>query len=86
MHCRLKCNLKLKGINQNIAPWTGKYDGYADAKAGTMVMGADVTHPGKNSGECPSIAAVVATDDEASGRYLASARLQPGKVEVRLRT
>jgi hypothetical protein len=47
-----------------------------------MIMGADVTHPGKNSGECPSIAAVVATDDDTSGRYLPSARLQTSRDEV----
>jgi hypothetical protein len=49
-----------------------------------MVMGADVTHPGKNSGDCPSIAAVVAAGDESAARYLASARLQLGKQEVRI--
>lgn len=46
-----------------------------------MVVGADVTHPGDEE-ECPSIAAVVATNDEESFQYLGSARLQEGKQEV----
>ena len=46
-----------------------------------MVVGADVTHPQKGSG-CPSMAAIVATNDETSAQYLASGRLQKGKQEV----
>jgi hypothetical protein len=50
-----------------------------------MIVGADVTHP-KEGQElaCPSIAGVVATDKDESSCYLASARLQKGKQEVRL--
>lgn len=52
-------------------------------KARTMVVGADVTHPGDEE-VCPSIAAVVATDDNSQFKYLGSARLQEGKQEVRV--
>ncbi|KAI9813429.1 MAG: hypothetical protein M1827_004104 [Pycnora praestabilis] len=49
----------------------------------TMIMGADVTHPGAHSGEgTPSIAAVVATVDERLDNYLGSMHLQKGKIEV----
>lgn len=48
-----------------------------------MIVGADVTHPGNEEG-CPSIAAVVATDDDRRFQYLGSARIQEGKQEVRI--
>ncbi|ESZ91812.1 hypothetical protein SBOR_7807 [Sclerotinia borealis F-4128] len=69
----LKFNLKLKGINQKVNQKCG-------LKPQTMVVGADVTHPGDEE-ERPSIAAVVATNDEESFQYLGSARLQEGKQE-----
>jgi len=52
---------------------------------GTMVMGADVTHPGKGKYHdegCPSMAGVVGTYDVDHAQYLASARLQTPKSEV----
>ncbi|KAM0125610.1 hypothetical protein ACHAO1_010533 [Botrytis cinerea] len=69
----LKFNLKLGGVNQEVSEGCG-------IKARTMVVGADVTHPGDEEG-CPSIAAVVATDDNSQFKYLGSARLQEGKQE-----
>ncbi|KAF7867569.1 uncharacterized protein EAF02_009760 [Botrytis sinoallii] len=69
----LKFNLKLGGINQEVSNGCG-------TKSRTMVVGADVTHPGNEEG-CPSIAAVVATDDDSRFQYLGSARLQEGKQE-----
>jgi len=47
-----------------------------------MVVGADCTHPASGENGCPSIAGVVATDDDTSFQYLASARLQTCKQEV----
>jgi len=48
-----------------------------------MVVGADVTHPGRTLDElCPSMAGVVATYDDYAIQYLASARLQPKNTEV----
>ncbi|TGO21637.1 hypothetical protein BPAE_0208g00070 [Botrytis paeoniae] len=69
----LKFNLKLGGINQEVSNRCG-------IKARTMIVGADVTHPGDEEG-CPSIAAVVATNDDSRFQYLGSARLQEGKQE-----
>ncbi|KAF5868778.1 putative argonaute-like protein [Botrytis fragariae] len=69
----LKFNLKLGGINQEVSNGCG-------TKSRTMVVGADVTHPGDEEG-CPSIAAIVATDDDSRFQYLGSARLQEGKQE-----
>jgi hypothetical protein len=50
-----------------------------------MVVGADVTHPGKTLDDgCPSMAGVVATYDSRAIQYLASARLQPKNTEVEI--
>ena len=53
-----------------------------------MVVGADITHPGKmldpvDYASTPSMAGIVATYDEHCVHYLASARLQKSKSEVR---
>ncbi|TGO33935.1 hypothetical protein BHYA_0220g00100 [Botrytis hyacinthi] len=69
----LKFNLKLGGINQEVRNGCG-------TMSQTMVFGADVTHPGNEEG-CPSIAVVVATDDDSRFQYLGSARIQEGKKE-----
>ncbi|KAH7314219.1 Piwi domain-containing protein [Rhexocercosporidium sp. MPI-PUGE-AT-0058] len=65
-------NLKLRGVSHsvdNIVP------------PSTMIVGADCTHPADNAPGRPSIAGIVATNDETSFHYLASARLQTGKQE-----
>ncbi|KAG4441773.1 hypothetical protein IFR05_002764 [Cadophora sp. M221] len=68
----LKFNLKLRGVSHSVD--TG-------VPPGTMIVGADCTHPNDNAPGRPSIAGVVATNDETSFHYLASARLQTGKQE-----
>lgn len=74
----LKFNLKLGGTSHDLGhDWDSKFDN-------TMIMGADVTHPGRD-GSCPSLAAVVATySTEADIRthYLGSARMQKARTEV----
>ncbi|CAG8960888.1 hypothetical protein HYFRA_00002425 [Hymenoscyphus fraxineus] len=47
----------------------------------TMIVGADCTHPGAGVEHCPSIAAIVATNDDESSQYLGSARLQKRRQE-----
>lgn len=79
-----KFNVKLKGINHTLREKDAQHSGFAGSLPGTMVLGADVTHPGRESEGCPSLAAVVGTVDDFSGKYLASARLQPGREEVRM--
>lgn len=76
----LKVNFKLGGVNHclNNEPWCG-------AKNNTMIVGADVTHIGKDpNSTVPSMAGVVATCDANSWKYLASARLQSMNKEVRI--
>ena len=57
--------------------------GRSGAKKNTMIVGADITHPKEGQQDsCPSMAVVVATDQDDSSCYLGSARLQKGKQEV----
>ncbi|KAF7857920.1 hypothetical protein EAF04_009277 [Stromatinia cepivora] len=72
----LKINFKLKGVSHGAGLRCG-------ADISTMIMGADVTHPSPENAArgCPSIAAVVATNDDENNLYLGSARLQKGKQE-----
>ena len=72
----LKFNLKCGGINHRIQCTTTEGQG-------AMIVGADVTHPGRSSVKrCPSIAAVVATVGEELFDYAASLSTQTGRVEV----
>ncbi|KAJ4351686.1 uncharacterized protein N0V89_007029 [Didymosphaeria variabile] len=75
----LKANLKTGGINHTI------HGGQIQRMFGdTLVLGADVTHPGPTAiVGCPSIAAIVGSVDELAGRFLGSMRLQSqGKKEM----
>ena len=79
----LKCNLKLGGTNTALA-----YDPHDDevrrlSSSTTMIVGADVTHPGPGSmNDCPSIAAVVASVDDMFNQYPASFHVQESKKEM----
>jgi eukaryotic translation initiation factor 2C len=68
----LKMNLKAAGTNHTTS------GGQISALMGnTLVLGADVTHPGTGSVPgCPSIAAIVGSVDGNAGRFLGSMRLQ----------
>jgi hypothetical protein len=75
MRCRLKINIKLGGINYVV-------NGIS-IKLNTMVVGADVTHPGRGPYEsAPSIAGVVATAEHNYVHYIPPARLQSHNTEV----
>jgi eukaryotic translation initiation factor 2C len=68
----LKANLKTAGSNHSVA------SGYLQKVfPNTLVLGADVTHPGPGAliGS-PSIAAIVGSVDDHAGRFLGSMRLQ----------
>ena len=68
----MKANLKLRGINHTI--FGGSIQ---DTFIDTLVLGADVTHPGPTSiTGCPSIAAIVGSVDKYAGCFLGSMRLQ----------
>ena len=76
----MKLNLKLQGINHTIS------GGLIESIfTNTLVLGADVTHPGPSSiTGCPSIAAIVGSVDKYAGRFLGTMRLQKeSKKEVR---
>lgn len=82
----LKINFKLRGVSHELV--RNPTDRYSPSgtKWNTMIVGADVTHPAKGSEGCPSIAAIVATNDDMSSHYLGSARLQKSKDEVMIHT
>ncbi|KAF2773981.1 Piwi-domain-containing protein [Teratosphaeria nubilosa] len=72
----LKFNVKLGGKNHILHNNGG-------IPKGTMIVGADVTHPGLGSvPHCPSAAAVVASYDEFAMAFPGSLRLQMGKEEM----
>ncbi|KAJ7186894.1 argonaute-like protein [Mycena filopes] len=69
----LKCNSKLGGVNHLLEPAAMKWL----TKEKTMMVGIDVTHPGRTSREgSPSIAAVVASVDDNFVQFPASLRIQ----------
>jgi eukaryotic translation initiation factor 2C len=69
----MKMNLKAAGINNTVAGGLISRGLMKD----TLVLGADVTHPGPGSiPGCPSIAAIVGSVDAHAGRFLGSMRLQ----------
>jgi eukaryotic translation initiation factor 2C len=77
----LKVNTKLGGHNHLLDDKDMKWL----KQKRTMMVGADVTHPGPTSIDgTPSIAAVVASVDNAFVQYPASLRLQETRKEVRV--
>ncbi|TKA76812.1 hypothetical protein B0A49_03693 [Cryomyces minteri] len=80
----LKVNIKLGGVNHTVdstgVPAAVALTGWS---RGTMVVGADVTHPGPGSVKhCPSIAAVVASINEGCATFPGSMRLQKSRQEM----
>lgn len=75
----LKVNMKLGGVNHSLdtasMAWLKKET--------SMLVGIDVTHPGKGTIRgTPSVAAVVASCDLTYAQYPASMKLQESKVEM----
>lgn len=81
MSFSLKFNCKMGGTDHIVKTSNG-IDKLFEV---TMVMGADVTHPGPGMGKfTPSLAAVVSsysTDLKFSSQYLGSARMQESRME-----
>ena len=75
----LKMNVKLGGMNSFIDPIQVPFI----SQRPTIIIGADVTHPGPGdtSGR-PSIAAMCASMDARASRYAATIRIQTGRQEV----
>ncbi|KAF2452948.1 ribonuclease H-like domain-containing protein, partial [Lineolata rhizophorae] len=77
----MKLNLKRGGTNHIVKPsGLAKLFGVQGVK--TLVLGADVTHPGSGSGFAPSIAALAGSVDGKFGRFLGSMRLNPRRQEI----
>lgn len=79
LHLALKVNVKLGGLNQLLLPnQLPKMDKL------TMILGADVAHPGASGSTCgtsQSVAAVVGCLDLASARYAEEFSFQRERVE-----
>lgn len=73
----LKINVKLGGVNSSL----GRQVKFIVERP-TMVMGADVTHPGIGETDKASIAAVVGSMDIKLSRYATSVRVQGSRVEI----
>ncbi|KAI4672821.1 uncharacterized protein J4E78_001324 [Alternaria triticimaculans] len=66
----MKANLKVQGINHNVVGVNQWFEN-------TLVLGADITHPGSGAIEtCPSIAAVVGSVESNAGRFRGVLHLQ----------
>jgi hypothetical protein len=74
----MKANLKVAGINhtaQGVDKWLSN----------TLVLGADVTHPGNGALQgTPSLAAVVTSIEASGGRFRGNIQYQDAKQEVRI--
>jgi eukaryotic translation initiation factor 2C len=81
----MKVNLKTGGRNHTAAGKGGN-GRIEDTLKDTLLLGADVTHPGPGSlTGCPSIAVIVGSVDGSGGKFLGSMRLQHrSKTEVSL--
>lgn len=74
----LKMNVKLGGCNSQLAP-----DMLPVLKTKpTIVLGADVHHPGAGDTQRPSIAALVGSLDLRASRYAATIRVQASRAEI----
>jgi eukaryotic translation initiation factor 2C len=73
----MKANLKFGGGNHTVQLDNKPNTAIANSLQGTLVLGADLTHPSSSSlVGCPSIAAVVGSVNSKSTKYLGSMRLQ----------
>ncbi|EFA11590.1 argonaute-2a isoform X1 [Tribolium castaneum] len=72
----LKINSKLNGTNHILS------SRLPIMSRPCIIMGADVTHPGPDAKDVPSVAAVTASHDPNAFQYNICWRLQPPKVEI----
>ncbi|KAJ7499943.1 argonaute-like protein [Mycena latifolia] len=76
----LKVNVKLGGINVITDPTRVAI--LSDPHNPTVVMGADVMHPGAGTNGRPSFAAVVSSVDSNAAKYVATQRVQTSRQEL----
>ncbi|KAG8904415.1 hypothetical protein FRB99_001794 [Tulasnella sp. 403] len=75
-----RINAKLGGIN--VVPNAENVKVLVDPSNPTLVLGADVMHPGPGVGGRPSFASVVGSIDSTSSKYIASTRAQRPRQEM----
>uniref|UniRef100_A0A158Q7C7 Piwi domain-containing protein n=1 Tax=Elaeophora elaphi TaxID=1147741 RepID=A0A158Q7C7_9BILA len=78
----LKINVKLDGINNEVARNQNYWKKFTDREASTLFMGIDVTHPPSGDSSAPSIAAIVGSINISATRYAASLKIQQPGMEV----
>ncbi|KAJ7642858.1 argonaute-like protein [Mycena rosella] len=76
----LKVNVKLGGINVITEPT--QVTVLSDPHNPTVVMGADVMHPGAGTNGRPSFSAVVSSVDSHGAKYVATSRVQASRQEL----
>ncbi|KAJ7732583.1 argonaute-like protein [Mycena maculata] len=76
----LKINVKLGGIN--VIPDPSQVGILSDPHNPTVVMGADVMHPGAGTTGRPSFAAVVSSVDSYAAKYVADQCVQASRQEL----
>ncbi|XP_054263153.1 protein argonaute-2-like [Macrosteles quadrilineatus] len=77
-----KINTKLEGVNHTVNRNQKAPDRVMELLRGTMLMGADVTHPSPDQRHIPSVAAVTASHDPLQFQYNMLYQLQPPKQEI----
>ncbi|KAL3998292.1 Piwi domain family protein [Acanthocheilonema viteae] len=78
----LKINVKLDGINSEVARNQNYWKKFIDREAPTLFMGIDVTHPPSGDSSTPSIAAIIGSLNISATRYAASLKIQQPRMEV----
>lgn len=75
-----RINAKLGGIN--VVPRRDSIGIIRDVADPTIIIGADVMHPGPGTTDRPSYAAVVGSVDSEISKYIAVSRAQGSRVEM----
>ena len=78
----LKINTKFRGQNHQVTDAAGSRSMFAKIAADTIVLGADVSHAPSQMYFCPSVAAVVGSDDQDFANFPGCMRLQASKQEI----
>ncbi|KAI8602860.1 Piwi domain-containing protein [Dissophora ornata] len=73
----LKMNVKLGGMNSHLSPTAIPFL----SQKPTILLGADVSHPGPGDQVRPSIASLVGSMDAKASRYAAAIRIQEARME-----
>ncbi|EFO28035.2 hypothetical protein LOAG_00451 [Loa loa] len=78
----LKINVKLDGVNNEVARNQDYWKKFTDKEAPTLFIGVDVTHPPLGDSSTSSIAAIVGSLNISATRYAASLKIQQPGMEV----